>query len=409
MSKASIKEFSAISNFSNLFDYMLAHIEDVDLEADIYDWKPWIKDRKIVIFGTGSYGQQVCDLLNKNNYEVEYFCDNDQQKSGTIGYHNIPIVSLATLLEKEELLDFVFIICSYAYITIEQQLKHSGIQNYIFGINTPKHLYADHRFLSRKSSHIFVDPPIFYRYKNEIEKVYHLLADEQSKQTYLEIIKGRVFPAIFPESNKWLKQSFFYLISQGSQYFDREHFQYKSSEFFLDLGAYKGDTIINFVQFLSTHYADSLATVYAVEPDAANFNDLKQVVDNLDVHEHHLLLTGVSDKPGSLTGKDIFNCNGEEGDASVDVPITTVDELFDNKVVTFIKADIEGYEMEALRGATKTILAHKPKLAICLYHRPEDMYQIPLWLNNLVPEYKFFVKHHNSENFSETVLYATID
>jgi hypothetical protein len=77
--------------------------------------------------------------------------------------------------------------------------------------------------------------------------------------------------------------------------------------------------------------------------------------------------------------------------------------------VTFIKADIEGAEMEMLKGAKETILKNKPKLAICIYHSDEDMLQIAEWIHNIVPEYKLYVRMHGKYPAGyETVLYAHI-
>jgi hypothetical protein len=73
--------------------------------------------------------------------------------------------------------------------------------------------------------------------------------------------------------------------------------------------------------------------------------------------------------------------------------------------------DIEGSELEALKGARDTIIRCKPKLAVCIYHKPEDILEIPLYLYNLVPDYKFYIRHHNcvkeAANIAhDTVLYA---
>jgi hypothetical protein len=74
---------------------------------------------------------------------------------------------------------------------------------------------------------------------------------------------------------------------------------------------------------------------------------------------------------------------------------------------TFIKLDIEGSEMNALVGAKNTILKHKPKLAVCVYHKPTDLWEIPLFLKKLVPEYTIHLRHH-SDFLNETVCYAAV-
>ena len=76
-----------------------------------------------------------------------------------------------------------------------------------------------------------------------------------------------------------------------------------------------------------------------------------------------------------------------------------------NERVTFIKFDIEGAELEALKGAKGIISSYRPKLAICLYHKKEDYWQIPYYVKELVPEYKLYIRHYSNYS-SETVLYA---
>lgn len=70
-----------------------------------------------------------------------------------------------------------------------------------------------------------------------------------------------------------------------------------------------------------------------------------------------------------------------------------------------IKMDVEGAELESLKGAKNTILKYKPQLAICIYHSDEDMLSIAEYIHNLVPEYKMYVRHHTC-NTGDTVLYG---
>ena len=69
--------------------------------------------------------------------------------------------------------------------------------------------------------------------------------------------------------------------------------------------------------------------------------------------------------------------------------------------------DIEGSELRALQGAKRLIQQYKPKLAISIYHKPEDTIDIPYYIHELVPEYRFYIRHY-SYSPAETILYAII-
>lgn len=85
----------------------------------------------------------------------------------------------------------------------------------------------------------------------------------------------------------------------------------------------------------------------------------------------------------------------------------SIDSFLKNENITFIKMDIEGSELNALKGAEETIRKNKPKLAVCIYHRPEDITDIQDYLMELVPEYQFGIRHYTDHAF-ETVLYAFV-
>lgn len=95
------------------------------------------------------------------------------------------------------------------------------------------------------------------------------------------------------------------------------------------------------------------------------------------------------------------------GNDNAAVQGVTLDSLLDGGEATFIKMDIEGSEMEALKGAADTIRNHHPFLAICVYHRPDHILDIPLFIRGLHPGYRFRLRHYGSPNpMAETVVYA---
>ena len=90
---------------------------------------------------------------------------------------------------------------------------------------------------------------------------------------------------------------------------------------------------------------------------------------------------------------------------STAVYLTTIDSIVHEEHVTFIKMDVEGAELKSLKGARNTIIKNHPRLAICVYHKDSDLYEIPGYILSLVPEYKFYLRHYCSSEY-ETVLYA---
>ena len=89
----------------------------------------------------------------------------------------------------------------------------------------------------------------------------------------------------------------------------------------------------------------------------------------------------------------------------MEIPLVMLDEIVGNTTVSFIKMDIEGSELPALRGAAKTIRRDKPLCAISAYHRPGDVIVLMQYLKSLVPEYQFALRHYSNID-TETVLYA---
>ena len=94
-------------------------------------------------------------------------------------------------------------------------------------------------------------------------------------------------------------------------------------------------------------------------------------------------------------------------DNKEEVQLVSLDSYLSKKErdeITYIKLDIEGVELKALQGMSNTIMNNKPKLAICIYHKPKDLWELPLFVKQLNPKYKLFIRQHHPYN--ETILYA---
>nr|WP_158810755.1 FkbM family methyltransferase [Beijerinckia sp. L45] len=108
----------------------------------------------------------------------------------------------------------------------------------------------------------------------------------------------------------------------------------------------------------------------------------------------------------------MFFTDGEGASSHLDlepsktkVRVLALDDVLVGVRPTYIKLDIEGFEAEALRGAQKTIALCKPSLAVCIYHKPEDLWTLPELVMDLCPESDLYMRQHGHNGF-DTVLYA---
>lgn len=161
-----------------------------------------------------------------------------------------------------------------------------------------------------------------------------------------------------------------------------------SNESYLDLGAYRGDTVEEFLHYTNGKYKN----IIAVEPDRRTFKKLSGYLENIEnsigiqkaIYSESKTLTFSSDAGRQSTISE----KGEQ------IETTTVDQICDNKQISYIKMDVEGAENHALEGSINTLKNQKPKLNIALYHRSADIFEIPLKISEINPEYKFHIRRH---------------
>ncbi len=109
---------------------------------------------------------------------------------------------------------------------------------------------------------------------------------------------------------------------------------------------------------------------------------------------------------GNQASRVIENIKSSADDVGIEIiSVTSIDECVECREATFIKMDLEGSELKALKGAEMTIKRNRPKLAICIYHSDEDMLRIIDYIHDLDLGYRLYVRHH-SYSKGETVLYA---
>jgi FkbM family methyltransferase len=170
----------------------------------------------------------------------------------------------------------------------------------------------------------------------------------------------------------------------------------------VDGGAYTGDTLQNLLQ-----HGYHFATIHAFEPDAENFKRLC-VTASAFTPETQISLwpCGLWSSTCRMNFSEGFEMGSKLSDAGPTmVPVVALDDVLHGQPVNLIKLDIEGAEADALRGAQRLIKKYRPGLAICLYHYPQHLWSIPLWVEGLNLDYHFYCRTHAHNTF-DTVLYA---
>jgi FkbM family methyltransferase len=213
------------------------------------------------------------------------------------------------------------------------------------------------------------------------------LADEQSRTVFNDVVRYRLTADPLYMAN--------YSTRFSDQYF--EDFLALSKEVFIDAGGFNGDTTEEFCK----RYPD-YRKVIMFEPSSTNMLDAKKRLAHY--RDIEFIAQGISDTPGTLW----FNPNaGSASAVSVEgtdrIDVTTLDESVSEKV-SFIKMDLEGWELKALEGSKRHILTDHPKLAISVYHNASDFWRIPEYIASIRQDYDVYLRHY-TEGWSETVMF----
>lgn len=213
-------------------------------------------------------------------------------------------------------------------------------------------------------------------------------------------IKNFLINKGFPEEKIYSRCKYVLDYAGTDAYFDKDIIRFEEDEIFVDAGSLNLDTSLELKR-----RCPNLKKVYAFEPDNRSYQGCidKKMRKKLDFIEVFPYGVWSEKKQIHFDATSDGSSHLAEGGSSV-VDVVTIDEMVKEKV-TFIKMDIEGAELEALKGAKQVIREYRPKLAICIYHKAEDMLAIPFYIRELVPNYKLYIRHY-STTWYDTVLYA---
>lgn len=259
-----------------------------------------------------------------------------------------------------------------------------------FGAKTPE-LYERFNLISKRFNFFAPDVPVigeglftldyFNLNETKIKQAYEMLSDNISKFTFENIIlyklSGEIKYLTLSDTSK--NEAFINVLDLSD------------NEKFFDLGAYRGDTIEEFISTVNGKYSK----IIAVEPDIRSYKKLSDYLTKIPFSTAINCAISSDNKELLFSNKAgrMSSIGNEKGVLTQIYKIDTLCENYDFSP-TYIKMDLEGEEKNALMGAV-TVLKMKPKLLISAYHRTEDIFDIPLLIKKLNPNYKIFIRKHN--------------
>jgi len=335
----------------------------------------------IAIYGAGFVGQWASQYLQSIGAKINFFIDRDPHKSGST-VADIPVV-LPT--------DRIVSSASSIFIAARHAVKAASAA---MAGNSAKLISFDGYYVVKN----------YGRLANVRD---HFFQDERSVEVFNALLISMLTGSV-RSCRAVMEKDMYFAIPEFAGTFD---------EIFVDAGAFVGDTVERFIW-------ENLGTfkhIYAFEPGINQFSSLQKRVLRLSEEwafkqdSISLVKAGLSSKKGRMACTFIEdsplrhglveNDNASVMDESMSSEVYALDDYLNGKEVTFIKADVEGMEMELLRGAQHTIRQFKPKMALCVYHYPSDLFEVAEYVRQLVPEYQFCLRQH-APIFGDFVLYC---
>ena len=352
---------------------MLEHIHDQNIWDTLRE-----SDLPIVLYGMGNGADQIFSVLEKYQIKVSAIFASDGFVRGH-SFRGYPVQTYRAVCEAYP--DFLTVM-SFA-VHDRPTMERIRAMNRQHRVLSPTIPVAGSGLFTRE---------FIQEHEAEFDQAFSLLADERSRQIYLDILRfkvsGNIEYLFRCETEK--EEVYSQLLCLGSQ------------ETIVDLGAYDGDTIREILTATGGRYRQ----IYAFEPDSKNFQKLLRNTEHLERFQPFHL--GAWNQQDTLSFQRQGGRNSRLGKGEILVEVDAVDNRIPGPI-TLLKMDIEGSESQALEGAKQTILRDRPKLYLCAYHRNEDMFQLPLQVHSYVPEYRFHFRHHPYIPAWESNFYANLN
>lgn len=330
-------------------------------------------DKQVILYGAGNLGKMAKNFFDYLNIPFLYFVDkNADLLKFDADWGGIEIIPPDKVKEKDKK-NCMLIVCivTAQLIALRDDLKADGWEDIVFFYDVCE-AYSDRYPLSNGW---FLNKPS----ENEIDDIKKVISalDDISQMHYLQFIAWRRLRIE--------------LLLKGIQIINNRYFIPEltdilhENEVFVDCGAHNGSVTKKFVEVTNGKYNK----IYAIEADKDNFAALENNLKNIP--NTTTIKCALGDKNGEekfYQGFDYASKVNKFGNETV--KITTLDSL--NIPATFIKMHLEGGELSSLTGALNTIKKYRPILAVTIYHNPDGVSKIPLYLMSCMQEYRYYMR-----------------
>ena len=348
--------------------------------------------KPVVLYGTGDGADKVLARLAETGVPVSSIFASDEFVRGQ-QFHGFTVQAYSELLASREKVIVLIAFASELPDVMERFYKLASVHE----------TYAPH--VPVFSGEETVTPAWIKKYETKLLAVYDRLADAVSRETFASVLNYKLSG----------KLSYLQACTTNRTEDMRTIFSFGREETYLDLGAYNGDTVQEFLLLTHGRYKK----IIALEPDPKNYKKLTDYVRQYELKNVTCLQAGVwngcgsleltgnggrqstfweADRSGFATQPLSQTCSMKKKIKKQQVNVVSVDAVLGNDHADYMKFDVEGVEKEALEGAAGHLVPDGngalPKLLVAAYHHDEDIFALPLLLWKLQPEYQIYLRKH---------------
>ena len=332
-------------------------------------WDTLKKAKKpIVMYGMGDGALKIMRVFARYGIQLSGIFASDEFVRGH-SFEGFPVLSFAQM--REQFSEFIIVL---AFGTFREPLL-----SYLYGMSEQYEFYAPDVPVCMEDDRVF-DLAYVKEHEQELDEVYHLLADDSSRRVLLDVLNYKISGKVH-----YLKRC----TTPASERLAL--LQIGPEEDYVDLGAYNGDTIREFLDYTGGKYR----SITALEPDRRNFKKLSRYLEQEGLQNAKAYQLGSYDKEDTLLFSDRAGRNStlntKEG---IPTKVDSVDHILQDNPASVIKFDVEGAEEKAILGCRKTIEQFHPKLLVSAYHKNSDLFRLPLLVNQIYDGYRIHLRHH---------------